>query len=227
MPARKSSPASYVGQTATKTTAVFGRARGGLLFIDEAYSLSRSEQGSDYGQEAIDALVKLMEDYRGDVVVIAAGYPNEMATFVDANPGLRSRFKKTLVFEDYDTADLTAIFMSFCEELGYQLGTGALDKVVLYFESAPRGLGFGNGRFARQVFEDMLAEQANRLAGLESPTATDLSVLRAEDVPSASAPFAAPNDPSLRPKAARMVRPAVGAPILEKGKKVPRRQSTA
>ena len=155
-----------------------------MLFIDEAYSLTRATQGGDYGQEAIDALVKLMEDHRSEVVVIAAGYPIEMDAFINANPGLRSRFKRALTFDDYNTAELTAIFKSFCDELGYHLGRGALDKVVLYFESAPRGAGFGNGRFARQVFEDMLASQANRLAYLASPTAKNLSTLRAEDVPS-------------------------------------------
>lgn len=183
--------ASYVGQTATKTTEVFGRARGGVLFIDEAYSLSRSSHGSDYGQEAIDALVKLMEDHRGDVVVIAAGYPEEMARFVDANPGLRSRFKRTLEFDDYDTADLIGIFRSFCDELGLQLAKGTLDKVSLHFEAAPRGKGFGNGRFARQVFEDMLIAQANRLATLDSPKAKDLSMFRTQDAPSTHAPVLA------------------------------------
>lgn len=179
--------ASYVGQTAIKTTEVFVRARGGVLFIDEAYSLTRAIQGGDYGQEAIDALVKLMEDHRADVVVIAAGYPEEMGTFVDANPGLRSRFKRTLTFEDYNTTELTAIFKTFCDNLGYHLAKGTLDRVVLHLESAPRGAGFGNGRFARQLFEDMLGSQANRLARLASPTAKNLSTLRVEDVPTRQA----------------------------------------
>lgn len=155
--------AGYVGQTATKTTEAVERALGGVLFIDEAYALTRSTSGNDYGQEAVDTLVKLMEDHRDDVVVIVAGYSDEMAQFVSANPGLPSRFPKTIVFPDYDARELLAIFINMCSEGGYELEPAATDVVAAYFNGVPRGRDFGNGRAVRNLFEASIARQASRI----------------------------------------------------------------
>ncbi|WP_432827244.1 right-handed parallel beta-helix repeat-containing protein [Dactylosporangium sp. CA-092794] len=177
----------YVGHTGPRTTAVFKRALGGVLFIDEAYSLVPPGHTQDFGQEAIATLVKLMEDHRDDVVVIVAGYPKEMSRFIASNPGLASRFSRTLTFEDYGADELTEIVESQCRHHEYQLAEDARAALYAFFASINHGHGFGNGRAARQVFQWMTEHQAQRVADLESPSTEDLLRLTAYDVPTSDA----------------------------------------
>ncbi len=171
----------YVGQTATKVTEVFDQADGGVLLIDEAYALVRGSE-QDFGKEAIDTIVKLVEDRRDRVVVIAAGYPDEMGEFVASNPGLESRFPKTIEFPDYTTDELVAIFESLGKQSNYRCDERARAKVRERFDSVPREKGFGNGRLARNLFEDAVARQATRIVALQDPTDEQLVTLIAEDV---------------------------------------------
>ncbi|MGI5206131.1 AAA family ATPase [Spirillospora sp. CA-108201] len=172
-----------VGGTALRTTEVFQRALGGVLFVDEAYTLSRRSTGTDFGQEAIDTLVKLMEDHREEVVVIAAGYSAEMRDFLSANPGLKSRFSRTVEFENYSPAELLQITESHAVRDGYRLGEDARAAILGHFSSQRRDATFGNGRAARQVFEAAVERQAQRLADLvELPSGDELSLLVAGDL---------------------------------------------
>ncbi|MEV4003484.1 AAA family ATPase [Actinomadura sp. NPDC049753] len=172
-----------VGGTALQTSEVFQRARGGVLFIDEAYTLSRKATGTDFGQEAIDTLVKLMEDHRDEVVVIAAGYSAEMRDFLAANPGLKSRFSRTVEFENYSPAELVQIVESNAARDGYRLADDARAAILAHFAGQRRDATFGNGRAARQVFEAAVERQAQRLADLpELPSGEELSLLVAEDL---------------------------------------------
>ncbi|WP_329493178.1 right-handed parallel beta-helix repeat-containing protein [Kitasatospora herbaricolor] len=173
----------YVGHTGPRTAAAFNRALGGVLFIDEAYSLVPAAGGHDFGLEAVATLVKLMEDHRDDVVVIAAGYPADMARFIGSNPGLSSRFTRTLLFEDYQAADLVAIVEHQAQEHRYELTATARERLLRHFETVPREAGFGNGRSARQTFQEMTERQAQRMAELGSPTPGQLTALEAEDLP--------------------------------------------
>jgi len=171
----------YVGQTALKVMEVADRATGGLLLIDEAYALARGGE-NDFGREAIDTLVKVIEDRRDELVVIAAGYPDEMATFISANPGLASRFPKTISFPDYTADELWAIFATIGEGAGYHPDAEAEAKVRAWFASVPRDKGFGNGRLARNLFEDSVARQASRVVDLTDPTDDQLTALTAADI---------------------------------------------
>ncbi|RKR89425.1 parallel beta helix pectate lyase-like protein [Micromonospora pisi] len=173
----------YVGHTAPRTQAVFRRAIGGVLFIDEAYSLVPTGHGADFGQEAIVTLVKLMEDHRDEVVVIAAGYPADMDRFVESNPGLASRFTRTLTFADYDADELVRIVERQALAHQYRLAeqTGAVLRG--YFSTLARGARFGNGRAARQVFQDMTERQAQRVSEVADPTEDDLMELTVADLP--------------------------------------------
>jgi len=175
--------AGYMGQTATKTTAVFESAAGGVLLIDEAYALNQGHDDS-FGQEAIDTLVKLVEDRRDQVVVVVAGYPDEMDEFLDANPGLRSRFPRTIRFPDYTTDELMAIFDSLCGASSYRLTLPARARVRQLFDGAPRAKGFGNGRLARNLFEAAIERQAGRVVALANPTDDELSELSDTDIDS-------------------------------------------
>ncbi|MFL6051744.1 MAG: right-handed parallel beta-helix repeat-containing protein [Actinoallomurus sp.] len=175
----------YVGHTAPKTQAVFKRALGGVLFVDEAYALAPYGQSNDFGQEAIATLVKLMEDHRDEVVVIAAGYPGDMERFIDSNPGLASRFTRTLTFEDYSSEELVRIVQHQARQHDYHLPDETLARLLEFFEVYPRGARFGNGRAARQVFQRMTEQQAQRVADLHTPTKKDLTVVRPEDLPDA------------------------------------------
>jgi hypothetical protein len=173
--------AGYMGQTAARTTAVFDTASGGVLLIDEAYALNQGTEDS-FGREAVNTLVKLIEDRRDEVVVVVAGYPDEMDEFLDANPGLRSRFPRTINFPDYSTDELVAIFDSLCDSSTYQLTLEARARVRSVFAAEPRNKGFGNGRMARNLFEAALERQAGRIVDLADPTNDDLCQLTEVDI---------------------------------------------
>ncbi|HMC43418.1 MAG TPA: AAA family ATPase, partial [Acidimicrobiales bacterium] len=173
--------AGYVGQTATKTTEVFTRALGGVLLIDEAYALARGGE-RDFGLEAIDTLVKLIEDHRDDLVVIVAGYPVEMAEFIGSNPGLSSRFPKTIHFADYTDRELLAIFASLCDRNAYTLGPSTEEAVLAWFAGQTRDKGFGNGRLARNLFEAAITRQASRVVEVKDPTDAQLCGLEPADI---------------------------------------------
>ena len=157
--------AGFVGQTATKVRAVIESALEGVLLVDEAYALVRGSEG-DFGREAVDTLVKMVEDHRDDLVVILAGYPDEMALLVAANPGLKSRFPTTIHFPDYTTDELVAIFSSMCRAASYEPTPEALDAVRRRFHLDPRAPGFGNARTARNLFEAAIARHASRIVDL-------------------------------------------------------------
>ncbi|MCZ7415593.1 right-handed parallel beta-helix repeat-containing protein [Streptomyces sp. WMMC897] len=173
----------HIGSTAQRTQEAFQRARGGVLFIDEAYALSPEDAGRDFGREAIDTLVKLMEDHRDEVVVIVAGYTAEMERFLAVNPGVASRFSRTIAFGDYTADELLHIVEQQADEHEYHLGDGTAEALLKYFENVPRGPSFGNGRTARQTFEAMVERHAGRVAGLPDPSTEELTLLYAEDLP--------------------------------------------
>lgn len=172
----------YVGHTAPKTQAAFRRALGGVLFIDEAYALVPDGQGSDFGHEAISTLVKLMEDHRDEVVVIVAGYPEHMRHFIAANPGLSSRFSRTLTFDDYSADELVQIVEVQAREHDYRLSDEARATLWDYLAAVDRGEGFGNGRFARKLFQQMTEQHAGRVTALADPTDEQLSTLEPSDL---------------------------------------------
>ncbi|MFJ4753823.1 right-handed parallel beta-helix repeat-containing protein [Streptomyces sp. NPDC088763] len=179
----------YIGHTAQLTREVFERARGGVLFIDEAYTLTPQGGGADFGQEAVDTLLKLMEDHRDEVVVIVAGYTDEMERFLASNPGLSSRFPRRITFADYSSEELVTIVRAQAASMGYECGPGTGPVLKSYFDALPRDRSFGNARLARQVLESMVTRQAGRLSSLAAPTLDDLRILLPEDV--AAAPKAA------------------------------------
>ncbi|WP_159062458.1 AAA family ATPase, partial [Streptomyces caniscabiei] len=173
----------HIGSTAIRTQEAFQRAHGGVLFIDEAYALSPEDSGRDFGKEAIDTLVKLMEDHRDAVVVIVAGYTAEMERFLTVNPGVASRFSRTITFDDYVPDELLRIVEQQAEEHEYRLAPGAGDALLTYFTALPKGPAFGNGRTARQTFEAMVERHASRVAQVDEPSTDDLTLLFAEDLP--------------------------------------------
>lgn len=176
--------AGYVGQTALKTREVVEKALGGVLFIDEAYALAMGDQ-QDYGQEVIDTLLKLMEDHRDDLVVIVAGYTDRMKRFLSSNPGLKSRFNKFLLFEDYTAPQLTEIFELFCENSGFRLSDRARSKVAAIYQTLydARDETFGNARMARNIFETTMNNQANRVISITPITDEILSTIESTDIP--------------------------------------------
>ncbi|KAF4409477.1 right-handed parallel beta-helix repeat-containing protein [Streptomyces lycii] len=176
----------HIGSTAIRTQEAFDRARGGVLFIDEAYALSPEDSGRDFGREAIDTLVKLMEDHRESVVVIVAGYTSEMERFLSVNPGVASRFSRTITFGDYAPEELLRIVEQQADEHEYRIGEGAAEALLKYFTALPKGPGFGNGRTARQTFEAMVERHAGRVAQLTRPSTDDLTLLYPEDLPELS-----------------------------------------
>jgi type VII secretion ATPase EccA len=178
----------YVGSTALKTDRVVKRALDGVLFIDEAYSLApEGERRMDFGPEAIEILLKRMEDHRHRLVVIVAGYPRLMRAFLESNPGLSSRFSRELSFPDYSTEELVEITERMAAEHEYELGPGARETLHRILQGARRGERFGNARFARTLFEQALNAQALRLEGRVNEVGADeLSILSAEDVTAAA-----------------------------------------
>jgi len=173
--------AGFVGQTATKVNEVFDRADQGVLLVDEAYSLTRGGE-KDFGREAIDTLVKLVEDRRDSVVVILAGYPDEMAALVQANPGMQSRFPRTIVFEDYEDDELLKIFSLIAGGQEYHPDETGEEAVLEFFAKQDRGHGFGNGRTARNLFEAAVSRHAIRMVELDNPTNDELMTLTREDI---------------------------------------------
>lgn len=173
--------AGYVGQTATKVVAAFDAADQGTLLIDEAYSLIRGGD-NDFGREAIDTIVKLVEDRRDRVVVILTGYTGEMAELVAANPGMKSRFPKTIHFPDYTSDELVAIMRMTADKGRYRLTRDAEAKVRAWLDTIGRDEGFGNGRLVRNLFEDAVGRQATRLANVEHPTDDQLLTVEAADI---------------------------------------------
>ncbi|MFD9373992.1 right-handed parallel beta-helix repeat-containing protein [Streptomyces sp. NPDC059999] len=173
----------HIGSTAIRTQEAFDRARGGVLFIDEAYALAPEDSGRDFGREAIDTLVKLMEDHRDAVVVIVAGYTAEMDRFLTVNPGVASRFSRTITFGDYGPEELLRIVEQQAEEHEYRLGEGTPKALLAYFADLPKGPAFGNGRTARQTFEAMVERHAGRVAQLSDPGTDELTLLFPEDLP--------------------------------------------
>jgi len=173
---------AYIGQTPIKTLRLCEEARGGVLFIDEAYGLA-GHRHQGYGPEAIETLLKFMEDNRGDIVVIVAGYPTEMQGFLDANPGLRSRFDVVIDFPDYATDELGQIFDLYLEEYKLTLTVDAREKVVSYVNSLPRGRGFGNGRAMRNFFNEVVRRHAVWATRNGEINAVDLTMITAEVIP--------------------------------------------
>lgn len=173
--------ASYVGQTAIKTSEVIDRALDGVLFIDEAYTLAGRGE-NDFGSEAIDTLLKRMEDDRARLVVIAAGYPDLMRRFIESNPGLRSRFTREINFPDYQDDELVRIFCKIAADSGYAVSDSTKDAVLSEVASLPRGSAFGNGRAVRNLFEAAVRRHALRLSTVDEPTDEDLANLDPVDI---------------------------------------------
>ena len=174
--------AGYVGQTAIKTQEVIAKSMGGVLFIDEAYMLSNEKDV--FGQEAIDTLLKAMEDHRENLIVIVAGYESLMKTFIESNPGLKSRFNRFIHFDDYTPAELFDIFTGLCAKNQYILSEDAEALVKEYFQLAydSRTESFGNGRTVRNCFEKMITNQANRVAQLDEATLEEIQTIEKEDL---------------------------------------------
>ena len=170
--------AGYLGQTAIKTQEVVDKAIGGVLFVDEAYGLAADQ----YGQEAINTLVKDMEDHRDDLVVIVAGYPGPMGLFLSANPGLESRFATTVEFDDYTDAELREIFARAARKADFEPSPGCLERFEAIVAQQPRTEGFGNGRYARNLLDQAIVRHAWRLRDVETPTVDQLRTLLPEDL---------------------------------------------
>ncbi|MGW6689044.1 right-handed parallel beta-helix repeat-containing protein [Streptomyces sp. NPDC054961] len=191
----------HIGSTAIRTQEAFDRARGGVLFIDEAYALAPEDSGRDFGREAIDTLVKLMEDHRDAVVVIVAGYTAEMDRFLTVNPGVASRFSRTITFGDYGPQELLRIVEQQTEEHEYRLGEKTAEALLTYFTDLPKGPAFGNGRTARQTFESMVERHAGRVAQLSEPSTDDLTLLFPQDLPAIPVTAVVPGAPTPAPTA--------------------------
>ena len=174
----------YIGQTAIKTQEVIDSAIGGILFIDEAYTLTAGKGENDFGQEAVDTLLKAMEDHRDDLIVIVAGYPDLMKEFLSSNPGLRSRFNKFIHFEDYNGAELMAIFESMCQKQDYRLDAAAKEYAVSYWNdrATNHDENFANAREVRNFMEKAISRQATRIIAMKDISVTALETLTIDDL---------------------------------------------
>ena len=176
--------AEYIGHTAPKVEKLIESALDGVLFIDEAYSLKPENAGKDFGQEAIDTLLKRMEDYRDRLVVIVAGYPDEMSRFIRSNPGLQSRFTRYFTFEDYQPDELLTIFENICHTNHYRIEPDAKQILLHKFANLyqNRDKNFGNGRLARNLFEKTIEKQATRLSKLTDIDRKMIITIEKEDI---------------------------------------------
>lgn len=174
--------AGYIGQTALKTAQVIKKAKGGVLFIDEAYALSSEDGSNDYGKEAIDTLVKGMEDFREDLVVIVAGYVDEMKKFIAMNPGLRSRFNKYINFENYSAKEMLEIFKLLCDKAKFILSAEAEETALMYFEQNQDDATFGNARGVRNFFDRVVTNQATRILAISNPSEQEFRTLTKSDI---------------------------------------------
>lgn len=176
--------AGYQGQTALKVKEVINRAKGGVLFIDEAYSITENDHSDSYGRECLTELTKALEDYRDDLVVIVAGYTEPMEKFFDSNPGLRSRINCFINFTDYEENELVEMFENLCEKNNYFLTEKALDKIkdIICEKTAAKGKDFSNGRMVRNLFEAVVMNQARRVYALEQIQEEDLKNILEDDV---------------------------------------------
>jgi len=177
--------AGFVGQTAGRVDEAVSSALDGVLFIDEAYTLIPENAGNDFGREAVDTLLKRMEDYRDRLIVVVAGYPDEMERFLESNPGLASRFSRRFHFDDFSPSELEEIFMRFVHDTGMTITSGATGKLRVYLQALwnARDKYFGNGRMVRNLFESCLEAQANRLAAYPELTQELLSSIEESDLP--------------------------------------------
>lgn len=175
--------AGYQGQTALKVKKVIEQAKGGVLFIDEAYSITENDHSDSYGRECLTELTKALEDYRDDLVVIVAGYTEPMNKFFESNPGLKSRFNTFIEFDDYNSVEMDNILFSMCQSNDYVLDDEAKNKVHLYFEQqiASKDENFANGRLARNLYDDLVMNHARRVIKVDNPNSADLSTIKAED----------------------------------------------
>lgn len=175
--------AGYQGQTALKVKKVIEKAKGGVLFIDEAYSITENDHSDSYGRECLTELTKALEDYREDLVVIVAGYTEPMNKFFESNPGLKSRFNTFIEFDDYNSAELDRILLSMCKNNDYVLDDEAKEKIHLYFEqqTSLKDENFANGRLVRNIYDDLVMNHARRVINIENPGIEELSTIKAAD----------------------------------------------
>lgn len=182
---RSSLVSGYIGQTATKTQEAIEKAMGGILFIDEAYALTVNKGEQDFGQEAVDTLLKAMEDHRDNLLVIVAGYPEPMKEFLSSNPGLQSRFNRFIFFEDYTSTELTEILEKQCSQQEYHLSKDALEAAKVYFDTRTKNppANFANARDVRNFLEKAIANHASRIIQLPETTDEILTCIEKEDLP--------------------------------------------
>ena len=187
--------AGYQGQTALKVKSLIEKTKGGVLFIDEAYSITENDHSDSYGRECLTELTKALEDYRDDLVVIVAGYTEPMRKFFDSNPGLKSRFSTFIEFDDYNVEELFDIFEGMCRKEDYKLSPSAKDSLrEIMSEALANNEGdFANGRYVRNTFEEMIINQSHRLSATPSPSKEDLELFTDTDLPKLSTPIVAKN----------------------------------
>ena len=175
--------AGYQGQTALKVKKIIEQAKGGVLFIDEAYSITENDHSDSYGRECLTELTKALEDYREDLIVIVAGYTEPMNKFFESNPGLKSRFNTFIEFDDYNAVELDEILVSMCKNNDYILDNEAKGKIHLYFEQqiSSKDENFANGRLVRNLYDDLVMNHARRVINITNPRSQDLETIKVAD----------------------------------------------